>query len=473
MPAELDILTAALGSVTAPAGCGKTQLIADTLSTHNGSKPILILTHTNAGAAALRIRLKRSQISHKSYVVATLDGFAIKLIKWFPLRSGHNPQILEIQDATNDYPAIRIAACQLIASGDISEGLIASYSRLIVDEYQDCNLMQHELVTALSLSLPTIVLGDPMQAIFGFRDNPLVNWNDQVVTTFPPIGTLVTPWRWRNAGKEQLGQWLINTREQLSAGQALDLRTAPQGVVWKRLNAGNADSIRRQAAQIELEHGEESVVIIGDSWNARGRHQLTSQTPGATAVEAVDFGDLVEFARNLDINQLESIESIVRFSSTYMTQVSPANFLSRLNIIRNGQPRNPPTPAEQAAIAFTIQPSLDGILVLLGALEAQPNARVFRPEIKHCLNTALRNSSLNGTSLLEEVYIVRDRQRHNSRGISRRAVGSTLLLKGLEACVSVILHPEQMNAANLYVALTRGARRIVVCSSTQVIVPRV
>jgi hypothetical protein len=42
--------------------------------------------------------------------------------------------------------------------------------------------------------------------------------------------------------------------------------------------------------------------------------------------------------------------------------------------------------------------------------------------------------------------------------------GSTLLLKGLEADVSVILNAAGLKRRNLYVAMTRGARRVVICS---------
>lgn len=42
---------------------------------------------------------------------------------------------------------------------------------------------------------------------------------------------------------------------------------------------------------------------------------------------------------------------------------------------------------------------------------------------------------------------------------------------GLEADVSVVLHPELMTPQNLYVALTRGARHVVVCSPTPILTP--
>jgi DNA helicase-2/ATP-dependent DNA helicase PcrA len=59
-----------------------------------------------------------------------------------------------------------------------------------------------------------------------------------------------------------------------------------------------------------------------------------------------------------------------------------------------------------------------------------------------------------------------------SRPVSRRSVGSTLLLKGLEADVAVVLEPQAMTTAHLYVALTRGARQLVVCSPTSILTPR-
>lgn len=66
---------------------------------------------------------------------------------------------------------------------------------------------------------------------------------------------------------------------------------------------------------------------------------------------------------------------------------------------------------------------------------------------------------------------MRERNHHLGRPLGRRAVGSTLLLKGLEADVAVILEPERMTEQHLYVALTRGARQVVACSLTPLLTP--
>lgn len=471
MPPELDILGVDRGSITAPAGCGKTQLIVESLLNHEGSKPILILTHTNAGAAALRLRLKRLQVPNSLFVVSTLDGFAIKIIGMFPRRSGHDPILLEIRTPQNDYLAIRIAASQLIQNQHITTALKATYSRLIVDEYQDCNLIQHGLVNELSQLLSTIVLGDPLQAIFGFGGNQLVNWQQDVETNYPSIGALNTPWRWRNAGKDNLGLWLLSMRQRLLDGLSVDLREAPPEIEWIPINNQNADNERRRAAQVSTRPNEDTVVIIGDSRNTQGRFVLSSQTPGATVVEAVGYDDLVSFARRFNLHSANSLDDLVHFASDIMTQVGPAAYLARIQTIRNGRSRTEPTLAEASGIEFISEPSFDKVLKLINDLEQQPNARVYRPEIYRCLCSALRSASLKGTSLIDEVLLARESHRHYGRVVSRRAVGSTLLLKGLEADVAVILNPENMNAANLYVALTRGAKRIIICSRTHELVP--
>ena len=234
---------------------------------------------------------------------------------------------------------------------------------------------------------------------------------------------------------------------------------------------GNADRQRRAAALTRLVGQEETVLIIGDARNPRGRHQFTGQTPGATSVEAVDLGDLVGFARRFNVAGADALAQLVNFAADLMTQVGAANFMARVETIRQGRARTPPTPAENAAVAFVAAPSMSRALEVLQQLEGQEQARVFRPEMLHFCRTAMRTAANGGVPLLDAVLQARERNRHLGRPVSRRAVGSTLLLKGLEADVVVILHPELMDGPNMYVALTRGARRLVVCSDTPLLRP--
>jgi DNA helicase-2/ATP-dependent DNA helicase PcrA len=61
------------------------------------------------------------------------------------------------------------------------------------------------------------------------------------------------------------------------------------------------------------------------------------------------------------------------------------------------------------------------------------------------------------------------RNRLLGRPLPRRAVGSTQLLKGLEAEVAVVLNTEGMSAQHLYVAMTRGSMKLVVCSASPIL----
>jgi DNA helicase-2/ATP-dependent DNA helicase PcrA len=64
---------------------------------------------------------------------------------------------------------------------------------------------------------------------------------------------------------------------------------------------------------------------------------------------------------------------------------------------------------------------------------------------------------------------VREEARQLGRPLAKRTVGSTLLLKGLEADVVVVLNPTDMDRRHLYVALTRGSRKLVVCCQSPVL----
>ena len=146
-PDDIDLLTINRGTVTAPAGCGKTHLIAETLTRHADAKPILVLTHTNAGVVALRGRLDQAGVQSKAYRLSTIDGWAMRLASRFPMRSNLDPSILELSNPKTDYPNIRVGAIELLKAGHVNDVIEATYSRLIVDEYQDCSIRQHAIVT--------------------------------------------------------------------------------------------------------------------------------------------------------------------------------------------------------------------------------------------------------------------------------------------------------------------------------------
>jgi AAA domain len=257
---DVDLLSIDRGLVVAPAGCGKTQLIADTLVRHTAQKPILILTHTNAGVAALRERLNRARVSSSQYRLMTLDGWALRLSTMFPARAGYSSNM----PALLNYPNIRAATVRLLKAGHIGDALNATYERLFVDEYQDCSFRQHAIVYYAAHWLPTCVLGDPLQSIFGFDvKDPLAEWEKHVCGFFPAVAELDVPWRWINAGTEVIGQWLLRIREQLLTGEPINLQEAPAGIQWISLDGGPNDHVKLLDAALVNRKGRQRP-CIGD-----------------------------------------------------------------------------------------------------------------------------------------------------------------------------------------------------------------
>ncbi|MBN8899849.1 MAG: DNA helicase UvrD, partial [Rhodospirillales bacterium] len=85
-----DLLTAERGIVVAPAGCGKTRLLVDTVLASSGERT-LVLTHTRAGVAVIRSRLADHSVKSTQCRVATLDNWCGWLASRFPGLSGYVP----------------------------------------------------------------------------------------------------------------------------------------------------------------------------------------------------------------------------------------------------------------------------------------------------------------------------------------------------------------------------------------------
>lgn len=460
------------GSVTAPAGCGKTHLIAQTLTEYAGKKPILILTHTNAGVASLRARLSRMGVPSGKYQLYTLDGYSIRLIATFPVLSNLNPDILELQNTASDYPAIRNCAKNLLASGNIDHIIKASYSHLIVDEYQDCSLPQHELVCLLTGILPTCVLGDPMQAIFGFRGNILVDWEKDVLPVFPAAQELTVPWRWYNVAANQLGDWLLDARVKLMEHAPLDLRTLPDYVTWHEIKSEkDSASVIRKAAQTKIPGKKARALILCDSMNLRAQRELAGHTPGASTIESVEMRDLISFGRVFSTLNSDSIWHLFDFIKQVIKKAGISELSKRIETLQAGTARKEPSKIEQHCLEFIASPSYRSALNILQSARDQDGASVFRPTIYSGCIRALRLVNAGNFDFEKAVKNVREQYRLYGRNLPMRGVGSTLLLKGLEADIAVVTDPGTMDSKNLYVAITRGSERLVICSPTPVLNP--
>ena len=350
MEVEADLLAIEHGSVTAPAGCGKTQLIAEAIARHTGPKPILVLTHTNAGVMALRTRLDRVRVPASAYKLATLDGWAMRLTANFPARSGLDPCHLKLREPARDYLAIRQSAAILLSKGHLQDVLAASYDRLLVDEYQDCLKIQHALVGFASEVLPACVRGDPLQAIFGFAGK-LADWEADVRPFFPHATQLSTPWRWVNAGERAFGQWLLEVRASLLAGLPVDLRSAPHNVEWVPLDGAEDRARRLAACSVRSPTEGGGVLIIAAGKDKFGQRRYAMDTPGAVTVESVDLADLVTFADGFDPASPGALRRICDFADDTISGADAAGLPRRVAVLRPGA-GTPSTETEAAALSF-------------------------------------------------------------------------------------------------------------------------
>lgn len=472
MAEGIDLLAIDRGTVTAPAGCGKTHLIGETLKRHRGLKPMLVLTHTNAGVAALRGRLDKAGVPARAYRLSTIDGWAMRLIGMFPKRSASDPKILRLGNPRMDYPAIRNAAWKLLKAGHVQDLLRATYARLIVDEYQDCSVSQHAIVYYASPALPTSVLGDPMQAIFGWSGNELADWENHVCKHFPVVGELAIPWRWRNAGKEDFGRWLLAVRHKLKDGQAIDLTSAPTEANWVHLDGTDDHARQLRAAQTNAPSKNGKVLIIGDSRRPPRQQRFASQIPGAVTVEAVDLRDLVQFADALDFRGPDALRKVAEFAGSVMTGVGASDLVRRVGVLERGTERRQASDAERAAIVFNAERTPQAAANLLAEIGKEGGVRTHRPAVlRACIKALQGCDGVEGNAFKDAAILAREQNRLLGRPLPQRAVGSTLLLKGLEADVSVILDAGDLDARNLYVAMTRGSHRLVVCSRDSVVRP--
>jgi DNA helicase-2/ATP-dependent DNA helicase PcrA len=457
------LLSSSRASVVAPAGCGKTHLIADAIASLGDGRQ-LILTHTHAGVDALRRRLVKLGAARPRYALDTIAGWALALVNAFPKRAGLDPTIEPV------WSDVYEAATRLSRSDPIAEILRCSYDGIVVDEYQDCTLGQHGLVLALAEVLPCRVLGDPLQGIFDFKE-PIVTWKTDVVGTFAEVGRLSEPWRWKD-GDVGLGRWLLDVREELEAGRSIDLRTGPARWIDgsdHRFRTNRQVDACFAAARVRTE----TVVAIA-GWPNQAQ-KIAGRLKGAfSRVEPIEAPDLQAFAADFDAAQGQQRSLLtLDFACSCIAGLKSALTTIRKGLVAGKAPRVKNHRDQLAAL--TKVGDSDRAADLHAALEsmlAVPDTSLYRRELFHEACRAARAVAGGEHQTLREAALAaRHRTSRIGRRLPRYAVGTTLLVKGLEFDHAVVLNPEKYNARNLYVALTRASKSLVVISDSPVLTP--
>lgn len=92
-----EILESHNAYIIAPAGHGKTEMIADIVKVC--SEDVLVLTHTNAGVEAIRRRLRKKGFAQARIHVGTIAGFCQKWCLSYPRTSCIDPALSRFEDS--------------------------------------------------------------------------------------------------------------------------------------------------------------------------------------------------------------------------------------------------------------------------------------------------------------------------------------------------------------------------------------
>lgn len=477
--AAAGFIAALPASVVLPAGTGKTHLLAAMASSIAGDKGrVLVLTHTNAGVFAVNSRLKRFGVVRGDVHVATITSFAFRLARAYPvLGELIVPKVMIPAES----PAYVRAATKVITAEHIKVVLAATYTHVLVDEYQDCNVDQHKLVLALREAVGQMgILGDHLQAIFGFSD-PLPDWDD-VIAAFPEhTNDDMQPHRWIGHNKD-LGEWLLRVRDRLKPGATLNLTNCnyPNRVTYANV-AGNRTGLRTAAMSLLSEPAEETVLIIAA--NDGIARYLAGELKGTyTVMEEIEGKFMAKWLDKLEHTEPADYAAWL-FEFTKKCHcghgaLEPTPLGKRYTDRKTGadlltSKREPVRITIEALDKLVTSPTLTELAAAMDVIPATEALRLHSHEAWYDVKTAIRGAIAHGDDksvLREELAKARDVLRHAGRRERRYVISRTLLVKGLEfdhvLIADVGMH-RQVN--DLYVALTRARKSIHILGTTDTI----
>ena len=407
-------------------------------------------------------RLRAFNVTGPDIRVSTLDSWAKALVEAFPSLAGY-----ETCDEVN-WDHIRMSALQLLANSHVQRILCASYGRVVVDEYQDCNLAQHALVMALSDLCPAVILGDPLQAIFTFGGS-LVDWQADLAN-FPQVQVPVFPWRWHQRN-ELLGEFLTDVRLRLENGQPINLAGSPVG--WRANSPTETYGACMNAA------GLPGDVVVLRKWP----HEvpgLARRLGGAFGVmeelEAKLLSDLADALQHPTKTGLQKAVALLQFVRDCFSNL-PAGVAAKQATMEGG-----------SFPGFQVTSALGPLLVALRNCAEEPEsaqrvaivfdaadaleATIIRREAWHEMRRAVKRwrdgSSADVAAAVREV---RDHTRIVGRRAERRVVSRVVLVKGQQFQNCVVVGADDLTRCELYVAMTRPTHRLVVVSNSPTLNP--
>lgn len=459
----------AKGYVIAPAGYGKTHLIA--MAVKAATNRQLILTHTFAGVNSIKTKMNTLGVPASKYQVDTIASWSLRLCLAYPKTSRWKAE----HPTSKQWNTLYECCSGLLAKQFIRRIVAATYAGVYVDEYQDCSDLQHSLVCAFAEFLPCRILGDPMQAIFDFGgdDGPPVDWAVSVYPTFTCLGQLETPWRWKMAGDPKLGAWLKKARETLEQGQKIDLSNGLPECVKRVYTTPEFLAHKQYNSLIGLLGHNESVIALhgGDQKSKNKTHDLALRLGGRfSSIEEVEGKALHSFVKKLGAAKTSKASFLLAVEFAKKCFIGVAKALTagtkKGDVAKQSKATKYPL-VLLAANAYLGSPTSANLKAFFLALKANPETSAYRRDLLYrFLNVLKIHIDGGGPTLTEAANLYQRDMRHTGRPIShRKLISTTLLIKGLEYDHAVILDADTLDAKDLYVAMTRGFKSLTIISS--------
>jgi len=456
-------------SIELPAGAGKTQFVAALAAvTHERGERPLILTHTNAGVDVMRQRLRRFGVSGTSVRIDTIASWSWDLIRHYPQLSG---VVTGQEPEWAKSPEYYAGARKVVACTAITAVLQASYGLVIVDEYQDCMVEQHDLILGLGEALPVCIFGDRLQSIFDFRQNIPVDWETGVLPTWPDFAITPSAWRWKDHN-EPLGQWLIEIRALLLDGQTIDLVGAP--LCWRSSQDDPQEAIR---ACYGLARAEGTIVAIGQF--EEDCAYVAGRTNGIySMMEELEGKFMLPFAQTVDRGDSRAIAVATReFAKDCISGVAAklnklvADKLARGEAV-TGLKRPGAEHQLELLTGLLTDASPARVVETLEAIRMILEGKLYRREAWRDMTKALKIATVSGgVTVCEVLKRIRNRTRFIGRSPEPRIISRPLLIKGLEYDHALVLNAERLSPTELYVALSRGRKSLTVVSKSPYLTP--
>lgn len=467
----------------APAGYGKTYTLAECLQYTPDNEKQLILTHTHAGIASIKEKIKSKGVPSSKYNVQTITGFAQKYV--LALHSGD----LGVGQGDKEYfNNIIKAAIRLLKSDAVKRIVTASYNGLFVDEYQDCDIFQHEMIMLLSEVLPTRLLGDEMQGIFDFSsDAPLVSFKNNLKDF--KISKLETPWRWKsNGNNEHLGEDLKVIRGILeSDNKVIDLRrfrSIEKLHIYDNINKKPFITFNRLNKLADEAHRtNQNVVVItperSSYSNINTRIRIQSALKNRYKI-LESFDEKTYYKVSEDIDKAIDVTTQNRNLYTDITNrilktlfhKSDVNMWFGDNKVKNkrGNYKTNSDQLNNLTDTFLKEPDAYSLNELLNFIIYELKFKTTRPSLVYGIKSALKNAVENDTTVHEAMVQHKNIRRRMGRNISGCSIGTTLLTKGLEFDTVAIIDAHLFESyKHFYVAITRACKNLIIYSKQNVL----